>query len=48
MTQAADSRRKAEEAQAKAEAADNATVKQSYLEIARYWREMSDESEKQK
>jgi hypothetical protein len=48
MTQAEESRRKAEEAETKAETADNAAVKQSYLEIARYWREMADESERPK
>ena len=48
MTDNEEFHRKAREFEAKAETAYNTTVKQAYLELARYWREIADHSERAK
>ena len=47
MTRSEQCRRKAEAGEAKANAAQDAQAKEAYLEIARYWRELASETEKQ-
>jgi hypothetical protein len=41
-------RRKANEFEAKAEEALNPIAKQAYVELARYWRELAEETENRK
>ena len=47
MTKAEQFRRKAEESENKANTAQEKRAKEAYLEIARYWRELAKEAEKQ-
>lgn len=47
MSRAEECRRKAEASEAKAGTAQNEHAKEAYLEIARYWRELATETEKQ-